>query len=231
MAIGASALDSIGDFSAGLTITTNSVSPSSNALVLISIYARNQASAADPGTPTVVGNGITYTLIDSQLFDSSRRRHYLFRGLAASPSAGTIVCTWGVNVIGQVHVVQFTGVDTSGVNGAGAVVQSAKNSATNTTLSVTLASFGDATNNASFGAFMHATNEVTTHEGGYTELTDLGGTASGMQTEWKTGEDTGVSASWATSSLCSGIAAEIKMASASTVVQDLIGGGWIPGPR
>jgi hypothetical protein len=58
---------------------------------------------------------------------------------------------------------EFTGIDTSGTNGTGAVVQSAADSATSTTeLTLELAAFGSP-NNATFAAFAQPVNYNQTY--------------------------------------------------------------------
>lgn len=209
--IKASNLDSVADATDGLTITSNSVSPTGNNLILVAIAAVNRDADADPGTPTVVGNGITYDLVGSNLY-SSRGRIYVFRGLSSSPSAGTIVATWAGNVRGLMIVDQFSGVDTGGTNGSAAIVQSANTgSAGVTSLSVTLSSFADVVNNVAYGAFVHNTAEATAEGSGFVELDDeFSAGAMGLQTEYRIGQDTSVDASWATSSPAGGVAAELR---------------------
>ncbi len=129
---------------------TASVSPSANALVLLWVASQHASSLNT--VSSVTGNALTWVQVDTQASTSNTtRRLSLYRALGASPSAGAITidfgantqtaCTWGV--------VQFTNVNTSGTNGSGAVVQSAKNvDGTNsaTTITNTLSAFENAKN-------------------------------------------------------------------------------------
>jgi hypothetical protein len=93
---------------------------------------------------------------------------------------------------------------------------------------VTLASFADATNNMAIGGFAHRANETSTVDAspaGYAALGNAGSAATnamGILTERLTGQDTAVSASWATSIAGCGVALEIKMAvaGAASLVYD-----------
>src|SRR6266498_873641 len=90
-------LTSGGSATAGTTRTTASVSPTGNRLILIAINAYVSAGSAQPTITSVVGNGITYTLVRSQDVDTSgtdRTTLFVYRGMAASPSAGTIAITF-----------------------------------------------------------------------------------------------------------------------------------------
>ena len=194
-------------------VTTASVAPAANALVTVSIDSSE--AVAPSTTPTVTGNGITYTLVNNRIQGGGHC--FVFRGMAASPTNGQITVDFGAVTKTSCTIIvdQHTGVNTSGSNGSGAVVQSAVNSAASgTSLAITLAAFGDATNNVAFGLHVHAANEVTTLGTGFAELGEGRGTPPSRcsQTEWKTGEDTSVDASWVSSVANLGIALEIAIA-------------------
>lgn len=182
--------------------TTASITPTSNALILPCIVVMRTGSA--PNTPTVTGNSITYDLIASAAHDTAGQQAttFLFRGLNASPTAGVITIDVSVAHDGALWTVtEFAGVDTSGSNGSGAIVQNATNTgsiASSSTLTVTLASFADAANNVAAGCFgMDEANNGNIGVGtGFT----LGGEAAStgeddsVLDEYKTGEDTSVDA-------------------------------------
>ena len=122
MAIAASNLTNGVQNSASTSVTTASVAPTSNALVLVSVASQVASAAA----PTISGGGIpTWVLVGTQLDTSASRLVSMFRGLSASPTSGTIVISFGAvsqsNICWSVD--QFTGADTSGTNGSGAIVQ------------------------------------------------------------------------------------------------------------
>lgn len=220
MALNAASLTSGEDATDATSFTTASVSPSDNALVLVAVLSRRQS--ATPDQPTLSGGGMAaWTHVAGSAFSSSgtqRARLDVFRALEATPGTGTLT----IDYAGVTHskaawsIVEFTDVDTSGSNGAGAIVQSGTDSGTATSSTVTLSAFGSA-NNAGYGAFAHNANEATTEGSGFTELHDVAGSApaSGLQSEWKV-NDASVDASWSTSSLYGAVAAEVKQSAGGT---------------
>lgn len=203
---------------------TASGSPGANKLQLLAVHAINSA-ASNPAAPTISGAGLTWVEVASSLYDtggSNRARVTLFRAMSASPGSGALTITFSETMTNcEWTWIEFDGVDTSGTNGSGAIVQSATNNATATSLSVTLAAFGDATNNVAYGCFAHQANEGNTAGSGFsmtfgaTSQETFGASrVASLGSEWKTGEDTGVDMSWTTSALCGGIAVEVKMAAA-----------------
>lgn len=204
---------------------TASGSPGANKLQLLAVGSINLGSV-NVNQPTVTGCGLTWVAIASSNYDtggSNRGRVTLFRAMGASPSSGALTIDFG----GQDQTncewswIELDGVDTSGTDGSGAIVQSATNNATATSLSVTLSAFADATNNVAYGCFHHQANEANTAGSGFslsfggTDQTIAGASrVASLGAEWKTGEDTGVDMSWTTSALCGGIAVEVKMAAA-----------------
>ena len=152
---------------------SGSFTPTSNALVLVTV-ANTKASAAD--TPTLTGNGLTYVQIASTTWDASTaKRITIFRGMGASPTAGAVTADFaGASQTGcNICAVQFTGADTGGTNGSAAIVQSATNSANGTTsVNVTLAALTGSTN----GVYMAGGNRSVpfggTPDSGWTENQD-----------------------------------------------------------
>lgn len=224
MAIAFTNLTSGNDTSGTSGATTASVTPGSNRLQLLRVESRTNITE-NPNQPTATGNSLTWVVINSIVFDSasaSRRRVTLFRALGASPSAGTIAidfggqnqthCSWGLD--------EVTGMDTSGTNGSGAIVQSATNSDETlavTSLTVTLAAFGSA-DNATYGAF--GNSNLTDHQmsvgTGFT-LTNNNGSTTSIQgiSEYKLSNDTSVDINQVTNAEIGGIAVEIKAAVAA----------------
>jgi hypothetical protein len=196
-------------------VTTASISPTSNNLVLLAIALRN-AIGTEPTTPTVSGNGLTWVLEESIYYDTaptSVRKLFVFRAMGSSPSSGTVVITFGEEESAYAYCIdQFSGVDTSGTNGSGAIVQSvpAKDETPPTSLTVTLSAFSNA-NNATYGAFAESNGYVQSAGSGFTELASPEASVQiGALTEWKSGEDTSVDYSITSASGVGGIAIEIK---------------------
>lgn len=209
---------------------TASGSPTANCLQLLAVGSINGASANVP-QPTVSGAGMTWVAIASSNYDTggtNRARITLFRALSASPGSGALTISFSVppaqtQTNCEWSWIEFAGVDTSGTDGSGAIVQSNTNAATATSLSVTLSAFADATNNVAYGCFHHQANETNTAGSGFsltfgaTSQTINGASrVASLGAEWQTGQDTGVDMSWTTSSLCGGVAVEVKMAAAAT---------------
>ena len=148
MAVSITNLISSFNDTAGTSFTTSSISPSANKLQVLSIDVRNGVST-NPVTPTVTGCNLTWEQINSTVFDNSgtsRRTLFLFRALGPSTSSGALTIDFGAvthtNIVYSVD--EFTGMDTSGTNGSGAIVQSAVNQDTSgavATITATLAAF------------------------------------------------------------------------------------------
>jgi hypothetical protein len=147
----------------GSSFTTASVTPTTNDLILLSVSAR-RGDSTNPTTPSVTGNGLTWVQIGTDLqFDtagSSRKTFFLFRALGTA-SAGTIVINFGAQTITNATwiVDDVSGIDTSGTNGSGAIVQTnshATQTGAQTSESVTLSAFGSS-NNYAYGVFSNDT--------------------------------------------------------------------------
>lgn len=198
---------------------TASVSPGANRLILVAVAIRNY-NFGGAGTVTLSGNGLTFvqvTSVDYSNVASSKSRLALFRAMGASPSAGAITisisgasnsaCAWSVD--------EFDGVDTSGTNGSGAVVQNntCATDDADPAPSITLSALGDAANNAVFACFSNAQNRYLTPTTDYTELADQAGNNCCIETHYKIPGTTSLSASgYSNFDDAAGIAVEIKAA-------------------
>lgn len=201
---------------------TASISPSANALVLaVFSYERNSTDIATIDPFSASGNGLTYVQVARQNYSAAGAPNgalVLFRAMGASPSAGAVTFTWeaGFNSNNGAWIIaECTGVDTSGTNGSGAVVQSDANlQEPGTGLTLSLAAFGSASN-ATFATFAIQNAAAITNEGGWTELAEEQVTEAGnnqtVQAQWINANDTSPSASWASID-AAGIAIEIKAA-------------------
>src|SRR5688572_16849242 len=110
MAISANHLTEGGSDVDANSYTTASFTPTANALVLAAV-AVGQTGA--PTQPTLTGNGLTWELEDTCLYDITGTfgTLFLFRALGASPSAGTnAIAFGGVSQLGCVWAFdEFTG--------------------------------------------------------------------------------------------------------------------------
>lgn len=207
----------------GTSFSTASITPAANALILLTFLSR-RGDSVEPAVPSsVTGNGLTWVQVNSIYYDTtstSRRTLTVFRAMGDSPSTGAISITVPATLTSAVWSVdQFTGVDTSGTNGSGAVVQSATNlTASGTSLTATLSSFGS-TNNATFGAFGNSDGLFSSTAGsGFAKLGDAADaeTSSRCTTEWLVSNDTTVDMAFSSATELGGIAVEIKANSGFT---------------
>lgn len=218
MALAVTGLTSGVDTDGGTSATTASISPTGNALVLCDVVNIDSDFSA-PATPTVSGNGLTWvqvaTLTHVNIGPNDLVRITRFRAMGASPSSGTVTISCGVNQSAIAYsIYEITGVDTSGTNGSGAVVQTVTNDSADAavgSLTVTLAAFGSA-NNMAIGAFAYGGDTSDFAVGsGFTLIHEPSGAT--LFTEYKL-NDTTVDASNSTSQPLAGIASEIKEAGA-----------------
>ena len=198
----------------GSRVTTASVTPAANALILLEV--RNTTGTNPPSIPSVNGNGLTWVQVATKTFGTiaaPTRRVTLFRAMGSAPTSGGITidfggvnqsngCAWSVD--------QWTGVDTSGTSGSGAILQSAVNAADSaTSITATLAAFASP-NNAAYGAIGATGNAAPTVGSGFTAL---GSNATDpLLTEWEL-NTTGVIAKTSLASAIAAVAVEVKATS------------------
>ena len=200
---------------------TASGSPTTGRLQLL--FVGHQQSATTVVTPTVTGAGLTWVQIATSVASDNLRRGTLFRALGTA-SAGVLTIDMGG--VTQIRAgwswSEFTGADTSGADGAGAIVQSATArrdfaDGAQTSITVTLAAFGSA-NNATYGAMRFGDFGTVTVGSGFSELgTALAGSVT-YTSEFKNTNDTTVD--WTFPSVASftqAIAVEIKEATTTGV--------------
>lgn len=200
------------------THNTASVSPSANRLVIVQAAAYVGATTP-PASLTATGNSLTYVAIDSTAGTSASWgdwRHTVFRAMGASPTAGAITINVGMASYVGWHVMEFAGIDTSGTNGSGAIVQSDNNAGTGTAASGALSAFGDAANNVTFHScsagrgggssdsitFPTLTTTLAQVKFGFSDQMIRGG--------WQVGQDTSPDATISVSQGWSTISFEIK---------------------
>jgi len=199
------------------------------------LYLLTLCSRADAVQPTIssigspTGSGITWTIIGSaNNFDSSgsRRTMFLYRGMPTSTVSSGFTITWGGTQTAKTwNVDEITGMDTSGTQGSGAIVQQVPGSgASVTSLSITLAAFGSASN-ATYGAFGNAGEGALTAGSGFTRYGNqqLAGEA-GIGTEFLATNDTTVDMSNGTMDI-GGIAIEIAIAPSGATYPGYYGSG------
>ena len=118
-------LTSFQDSTDATSYATASITPTANYLVLASVTS---SKSGTPDTPTLSGNSLTWVQYNQIAYDTSgtQRTTTFFRAMGASPSAGALTADFGgaTQTACVIVVDQFSGVDTSGTNGSGAIVQS-----------------------------------------------------------------------------------------------------------
>jgi hypothetical protein len=197
------------------TSTTASFTPTANALILACVV-NEIASGTAPTISSITGNGLTWVLVGTAITPSGLNRTTLYRASSASTSTGTATITFSGAADDCVwQISEYTGQDTSGTNGSGAIVQSAVNNGGGglTSLTVTLAAFASSSN-AAVGCFGSSTNNVLTPGAGFTEIGTQPSSSTRAITELD-GEDTTVNVTSASTAL-QGVAAEIKVAPLTT---------------
>lgn len=203
MSISVTSLTSGGDNTSQTSYVTASITPSANKLILLWL-----ASYSSIAPSSMTGNGLTWVQVATRL---AAYGVCLYRAMGASPSSGAVTINFASSPIRLVWgIAEFDGVDTSGTNGSGAIVQSATDESHNTgTLTVTLGAFGSA-NNATFGTFGHGS--TLNPESGYTEISEasVGSPIVYTNGQWRVDNDTSVVCNGNGSFWMGGVVVEIK---------------------
>lgn len=187
-----------GSITDATSYVTASITPNPYRLVLCTVRSK---LSAGPAAPTVTGCGLTWVQVDSQA--SGAQRITLFRAMGAAPSAGALTIDFGAVTQESCgwSITEFSGVPTTGSNGANAIVQ-AKKATVNTTdtgMTVTLDPFASA-NNATYGCIATAVGVTTISPGtGFTELAE-NSSDSRIEAEFRNDNDTSVDWTWSSSS-------------------------------
>ena len=198
--------------------TTGNISSMSSAS--ITLVANSLATVwlfSSPSTPnvTVTGLGATWTL-ETRVTDTARSFALYSSQIAASTGPGALdFTTAGTTWTGLIHVVNSaTGIDTTD-----AIVQVVTtNAASVSTLTITLAAFGNANNVPMFGAG-RTTDVLGDVELGYTELNDhtYATPNTSFLSGWSDALESTPSATWATLSNTVAIGIEVAATAAGGV--------------
>lgn len=195
--------------------TTASISPTGNRLVIAACGARTGGAQV---APTASGGGLTTITQIINRIDGGTRGLSFFRALQASPGSGAVTFDFGAIVQSWClwSIFELDGIDTSGSNGAGAIVQSLDSIVnTGTSLTITMAAFG-APENMALGAFYATDPGVPDTEylvgSGFTKIDSFRDTLSdsGLLTEYKLNDNT-IDASFRVSDTI-GLGVEVKAA-------------------
>lgn len=222
MAISGTQLLNTGVASPTTSEDTASVSPTSNALLLLDVVGSNGGGIAPDAPSSITGNGLTWVQIATAapLTDGASEtwRVTRYRAMGASPSTGaiTISHTTAPDQYLSWCLREYTGVVTTGSNGADAEVQTATNIGDSTTASVTLSAFGDAGNGADAFTVTFGTPTITP-ESGWTGLT-ADTTGHNKRAQWRDDNDTSPSATLSVTQDWAMLATEIAAAGADPII-------------
>ena len=157
----------------GTSVTTSSWTSTTGKAYIA--FVTGDRNAASPSTPTASGNGVTWVVEDSVLYDGSTIRLTMFRGRCSSGTTEGTTFDFG----GVTHqsfmwsIVEVDGEDTSGSDASGMIQQ--KKTAANGTSSTPTLTFDAATNSANSIIAACARAAANTSITGPTGFTDVAG--------------------------------------------------------
>lgn len=202
---------------------TDPATPTANCLQLLAV-AFVQVTPGTLATPTVTGCGLTWTPVKFVDHYPSYGRLVVYRAMGAAPTTDVLTITHPVTMTTCAwSLTEYANVDTSGSNGANAIVQSASATITGSTnLGITLGAFAS-NSNATYGAFAasgslgEAGGIAFTAGSGFTQLHSIGQEWVNLETEWRTDKAINItSATDIVTDFLGGIAIEIKAGSTGT---------------
>lgn len=169
----------------GTSKTTASISPSANALIICAVH-NHKPGGGNPATVTVSGCNLTWVQIATFLGTTDNsHRITLFRAMGQNPTTGALTISSGEND-GEWFwdVTQFTGTNTDGTNGSGAVKQSAtkEEDTPATSTSISMGAFENS-RNATYG-FVKVNNASITKGANFTQLSSPTDNGQGSMAEW-----------------------------------------------
>jgi hypothetical protein len=208
------------------SMSTSNLVPTADVTHLLAINVEAE-DANEPDTPTVTGGGLgTWTLVDSSYYESAgiHCKLFVFRASSSSPGAmAPVVIDFDTQEQSQASclIARFDGTDITTNDG---VVQSADNSADGSSLTVTLAAFGDASN-ATYGAFGTEGSNVFTVGSGFAEIETYEDYVP-LLTEFKGSNDTSVDATMSGSDELGGVAVELTATSGAAPLTTVHSGSY-----
>lgn len=223
MAVTQSSLTAGNSGTGAQSYNTASITPSANKLILAAVAIFN-ATPANLGTISLSGNGLTWVQIDTQTGGGGTpdTRVALFRAMGASPSSGavTITISGSTNADCCWSIVQWDGIDTSGTNGSGAIVQNNKGTASASSITITLGALGDASNNAVYICGFNYAGAAGASGSGYTLINSQQETVQGLSLAdaYKVPGTTSAVLTFASAANLGAVAVEIKAAAAGGTI-------------
>jgi hypothetical protein len=160
------------DSSDGTSFATASISPPADALILIAVTACRMSSAVGQNPTSITGAGLTFDLVEDNMFSevTQARNLSIWRARSASPGTGALTITYPSNHSACVwSVLAIADADDSGSNGSGAIVQ-AKAGASTSPVSATFDTAIEHPNNLTIAAAASSSNSIFTPGDGFTEI-------------------------------------------------------------
>jgi hypothetical protein len=201
------------------TYTTASTLTASNNLLYIAIVSAKSTSGWNTGTPALTGAGITWVAIGTIATTGTQSNSLMYRGLVTS-GATTQALTFtpaspDTFLYPRIEVFEVSGMDTSGTNGSGAVLQTVD--LTQTTGTATPSVSITMTTGTALISMFHTGNNITAlPRASWTESRDSGTGNGSLETQYFIGTDTACSATWASSQSGTAHCTEIKPAAAAS---------------
>lgn len=199
--------------------TTSSISPSANKLVLCLVSATDNFVDETILVNSVTGANLTWVEVAEITLDTiaaPRQTLAVYRAMGTAPNSGALTITLDRQAaLGQWIIAEFEFVDISGDNGENAVVQAVTNRAdSGTSITATLAAFGDAAN-GTVGCFTSSGNPPNWTPGtGFIEIAEATGSDRVSMMEFRADNDTSVDATASVDADIAVIGLELKQAEA-----------------
>ena len=231
MAVVCTNLTSGSDSDGNATASAGSITLVANRLYVCAVKHKTQIST-EPNLTSLSQTGVTWVQIGSALnpdnAGTSRQKMDLWRTMVSSDTTQTLNFSFGGQNQTFVSWIidEFTGMDTTGTNGSGAIVQSATGviasaGPADTVVTATLAAFGS-TDNATYGFFGNGNNASSPTVGaGFSLVKYFSEPAGAMDlvTEFKSTNDTTVDVTFSSDVEVGIYGVEIKAAAAGEVIK------------
>lgn len=217
-------LDAATSTTANVLISTASVTPTANHVVLVAMATVSATAGLAAAPVSGSGAGITFAQRAGFSPDGSSVYFSLWYGVTASPTTGALTFNFTTNESPVCYaVIQLGGEKATGTNGVdvfGANAAGTNQGSASTTGTATIGTFGS-TNNGAFSAWVSLIGGTTiptaTPDTGWTELSDQGGTVGGissaLEIQIRATNDTSAAAGFSASvGVWGGIACELVAA-------------------
>ncbi|KUI34709.1 hypothetical protein AU195_09320 [Mycobacterium sp. IS-1496] len=162
-----------------LSYNTGSIAPTAKALILAFVVSFRPPLQGTPAPPTLSGNGLQWQQVRTVLGGTQgNRRLTCYRAMGDAPTPGPVAIDFGDQTqdLCAWSLFEFTGVDTGGTAGAGAIAQSQVGTSPGSAATLPLQPSADPTRNATAGGVMVELTNVArpvTPGAGFTEIHEV----------------------------------------------------------